>query len=144
VEGNAGPLEGAMSWLSKVGGILTGSTFTNAINNRVFGKNSTMGRMLSFSNPGNIRKNWSEYMFGGGLPIQAGLRAMKLKSEDQATAQEAAARVAAHNAEVDQLSQTALGAVNMRRRRGGAATMLTGSPMMGSSPGSSGKTLLSQ
>lgn len=54
------------------------------------------------------------------------------------------ARKAAHDAEVAQLAQDSMGAVSMRRRRGMYATMLTGTPMMGSSPGPSGKTMLSQ
>jgi len=56
----------------------------------------------------------------------------------------AAARRAAHDAEVAQLTKDFLGPVSLRRRRGSYATMLTGAPSMGSSPGSSGKTLLSQ
>lgn len=58
-------------------------------------------------------------------------------------AQETAARVAAHNAEVAELAKGALGSVDLRRRRGSYATRLTGSSM-GSNPASTGKTLLSQ
>jgi hypothetical protein len=60
-------------------------------------------------------------------------------------AQIAAARKAAHDAEVAQLAEGALGAVGLRRRRGSYATRLTGSPGMGgASPGSTGKTMLGQ
>jgi hypothetical protein len=51
----------------------------------------------------------------------------------------AAAKKAAHDAEVAQLAQNTMGAVQMRRRRGLYATILTGT---GASPQSSGKTVL--
>jgi hypothetical protein len=60
-------------------------------------------------------------------------------------AQIAAARKAAHDAEVAKLAEGALGSVGLRRRRGSYATRLTGSPGMGgASPGSTGKTMLGQ
>ena len=54
----------------------------------------------------------------------------------------AAARKAAHDTEVAQLSQASLGSVAMRRRKGLYASMFTGTPAL-SAP-STGKTLLSQ
>lgn len=53
-----------------------------------------------------------------------------------------AARRAAHDAEVAQLAQGALGSVSLRRRKGMYASMFTGTPAL-SAP-STGKTLLSQ
>lgn len=65
----------------------------------------------------------------------------KKVSEAEASAL-AAARKAAHDAEVAQLSQGALGSVAFRRRRGIYASMFTGTPALAAS--STGKTLLSQ
>jgi len=55
----------------------------------------------------------------------------------------AAARKAAHDAEVARLAEGSLGAIALRRRRGSAATRLTGSSM-GGNAAPTGKTLLSQ
>ena len=56
----------------------------------------------------------------------------------------AAARQAAHDAEVAQLAKDALGPAALRKRRGSYATRLTGTPTMGSNFEATGKTLLSQ
>ena len=130
-----------MSWLCNVTGIHIGGNLgiSNSLANvwsRITGTNmlgnmaaSTIDRAKSLvqGNPGGIVS---------GVTKQQ-------RAADEA-AQIAAARKAAHDAEVAQLSQDSLGSIALRKRRGGYATMLTGSPMMGSNPGSSGKTLLSQ
>jgi len=127
-----------MSWLSKAAGFVSkalGYTpFTGyGILNSATGYGSTgplsglvnkVGATVGITTPGQSVEN--------------------KKASAAEAAQINAARKAAHDAEVEQLGQNALGVVNLRKRRGSAATMLTGSPMMGGSPGSTGKTMLSQ
>jgi hypothetical protein len=88
---------------------------------------------------------------GGGTPLDIWIKPLTpggkadVKKEDEASVNTAiaAARKAAHDAEVAQLAQGALGTIALRRRRGSYATQLTGASM-GSNPTSTGKTLLSQ
>lgn len=79
---------------------------------------------------------------GDAVGIKTDVTRERTRQEEEAIT---AARKAAHDAEVAQLAQGALGAVDLRRRRGSYATRLTGSPGMGgASPGSTGKTMLGQ
>lgn len=128
-----------MSLWNSIRNVATGK----ALADKVFKPNTTIGRMLSYSSPLNAKKNWSEYVFGGGLPVQAGLRAMKLNKEDQANAEEAGLKAKAHSDEVNSLGAGAEEVLRNKRRRGLYATILTGSgPTMGTPAASSGaKTL---
>ncbi len=64
------------------------------------------------------------------------------KRNAEEASQIAAARKAAHDAEVARLAEGSFGAVAMRRRKGMYASMFTGTPTL-STP-NTGKTLLSQ
>ena len=127
-----------MSWFSKATGIHIGGNWGiskalnkgwNAIGGGILGtmKDSTVDRARSLLQ-GDMGGTFS------GVTRQQAARA--------ASEAEALARRAAHDAEVAQLSQAALGAVAMRRRKGMYASMFTGTPAL-SAP-STGKTLLSQ
>ena len=109
------------------------SSFRNNPLDALFGRNSDIGKFYrGFSN------------FGGQVGDKMGIHTQATDARNQAEADAtAAARKAAHDTEVARLSQNALGAVAMRRRKGMMyASMFTGTPAL-SAP-STGKTLLSQ
>lgn len=110
------------------------SGFFHEMGDDLIGRNSSIGK--AYRGIANM---------GGKAGDMMGIETQYTEGEQaKEAAQIAAARKAAHDAEVEQLSKGALGAVSLRRRRGSAALMPTGSPVTGSSPGSTGKTLLSQ
>jgi hypothetical protein len=98
-----------------------------------------------FGRTGVIGKAYNQFVsMGERAGDKAGIETNTTKDRAaNEAAQIAAARLAAHNAEVARLAVGALGTIALRRRRGSATTMLTGSSM-GGNPTSTGKTLLSQ
>lgn len=122
-----------MSWLSKATGIHIGG-------------NLGISKVLDSAYKGTFGKIVHPLSkFGEGVQATYTKSGPAYDAAKQAEREQIqAAKIAAHDAEVAQLAQNTLGSVNLRKRRGSYATMLTGSPMMGGSPGSTGKTLLSQ
>ena len=127
-----------MGLLSKVFGEIARPFSSKGIfykaGNDLIGRNSFIGRGY------NAISDFGEKA-GAGMGIHTAAVTDANMARDAA---ERAARKAAHDAEVAKLSENALGSVNIRRRRGSSATRLTGTPTMGASPASTGKTMLSQ
>ena len=118
----------------EIGRPFSSGGFFSKVGDDLIGRNSSIGKAYrGFSN------------IGAQAGDQMGIKTQATDAREAAEAAAiAAARRAAHDAEVAQLSEGALGAVNLRRRRGSYATRLTGTPTMGASPVSTGKTMLSQ
>jgi len=127
-----------MSWLSSATGIHIGGGW--GVSKKV---NDVWGGPLAFASNfyKGVKDRYASMYQGNKAGVVSGVTEQQVSAETQS--QEITARKAAHDAEVAQLAAGALGTVALRRKRGPAATMLTGSTM-GGTPVSTGKTMLSQ
>ncbi len=131
-----------MSWLSKATGIHIGGGWgiSKALDR---GWSGIGGKVLLGTMKDSVLDRAKSLLRGDVKGAMSGVTKDQIAADTASRI--AAARLAAHNAEVDQLAQSALGSVALRRRKGAAATMFTGTPgLMGANPVPTGKTLLSQ
>ncbi len=134
----------------EVTGMGLGSMFRSIVNlpnkvmgeagGAIFGRDSWMGkRMIASSKSQGVASDFLSSAGGAIQHAQRNREADKVIAKAGEDAAILAAKKAAHDTEVAQLSQDSLGAVSMRRRRGLYATMLTG---VGSNPMPTGKSVL--